>query len=79
MQLAKKFLSHAALARLGVSDSSADPHDLVFKKVSDNGANMKAAWNTGRSWLPCVDHTLELCTLPVTWVEKRKKDGGERG
>ena len=34
---------------------------------------MKAAWDDpdGR-WAPCIDHTIELCTLPFTYLEKRK-------
>ena len=40
--------------------------------VSDNGANIKAAWNDGTRWVPCADHTMELCTLPVTWVQKHR-------
>jgi hypothetical protein len=67
----KKYASKADLTRLGVPIDFDDPFDLVFKMVSDNGANMKAAWNDGTRWLPCVDHTLELCTLPVTYVQKR--------
>ena len=47
--------------------------DFIFKKISDNGANMKAAWDENGMWAPCVDHTLELCTLPFTWVAKRNK------
>jgi hypothetical protein len=68
----KKYVTKEELARLGVRGDFDDPFILVFKMVSDNGANMKAAWNDGDRWLPCVDHTLELCTLPVTWVQKRK-------
>lgn len=67
----KKYATNTDLARLGVAEDFTDPLILVFKMVSDNGANMKAAWNDGNRWVPCVDHTLELCTLPVTWVQKR--------
>ena len=67
----RRVASKADLARIGVPSDFSDPLVLVFKMVSDNGANMKAAWNDGDRWVPCVDHTLELCTLPVTWVQKR--------
>ena len=66
----KLFASKADLARINVPPDFEWPLDLIFKMVSDNGANMKAAWNHGHRWLPCVDHTFELCTLPVTWVQK---------
>ena len=70
---ARPMLDEAALERLGIPTSSTDPNDFIFKKVSDNGANMKAAWTVeDDQWVPCYDHTLELCTLPFTWVEKRK-------
>jgi len=68
------------LERLGVAEDSTDPDDLVFKKVSDNGANIKKAWaDDPERWLPCVDHTMELCTIPFTWTAKRRKgaDGAE--
>ena len=65
----------AELARLGVPEHFDNPFVLVFKMVSDNGANMKAAWLDGGRWVPCADHTLELCTLPVTWVKKQSKTG----
>ena len=68
----KRFVTKEELARLGVPEDFDKPIILVFKQVSDNGSNMKSAWNTGDRWVSCVDHTLELCTLPVTWVEKRK-------
>ena len=74
MDANKKYVTKEELARLGVPEDFDDPCILVFKMVSDNGANMKAAWNDGNRWVPCVDHTLELCTLPVTWVQKRKDD-----
>ena len=35
------------LARLGVDADMDDANDLVFKKVSDNGANIKKAWGGG--------------------------------
>ena len=75
--LHRDHLEAADLTRLGISTASTEPDDFVFKKVSDNGSNIKSAWNTvvegGRAlWLSCVDHTLELCTIPFTWVEKRK-------
>ena len=70
----KKYVSKDDLARLGVPDDFTDSLLLVFKQVSDNGANMKAAWNDGGRWMPCFDHTLELCTLPVTWVQSRKHE-----
>jgi hypothetical protein len=68
----KRYVSVAELARIGVPDDFDDPLLFVFKMVSDNGANMKAAWNNGSRWVPCADHTLELCTLPVTWVQKHQ-------
>ena len=60
------------LTRIGVSEHSLDPDDFVFKKISDNGSNMKAAWDDEEQWAPCIDHTLELCTLPFTYVQKHK-------
>ena len=67
----KRYATVEELRRLGIPEDFSDPIVFVFKMVSDNGANIKAAWNDGGRWLPCVDHTLELCTLPVTWVQKR--------
>ena len=67
-----KWVTKDELDRLGVPRDFTDPYLLVFKMVSDNGANMKADWNDGSRWVPCVDHTLELCTLPVTWVQKHQ-------
>jgi hypothetical protein len=66
----KRYVSKADLARIGVPDDFDEPLLLVFKMVSDNGANIKSAWNNNGRWVPCVDHTLELCTLPVTWAQK---------
>ena len=65
-------LDEAAFKRLGIPTYSSDPDLFVFKRVSDNGANIKAAWGTDGQWVPCFDHTLELCTIPFTWVEKNK-------
>ena len=31
---------------------------------------MKAAWDDDKLWAPCVDHTIELTTLPFTYVQK---------
>ena len=50
--------------------------DFVFMKVSDNGSNIKAAWSDGR-WLFCSCHTLELCTLPITYTQKKSRVTGE--
>ena len=61
------------LTRIGVSEDSTDPDDFVFKKVSDNGANIKLAWDEDGKWAPCFDHTVELCTIPFTFVTKNKK------
>ena len=74
MDPSKRYVTKEELARIGVPENfSAPSHKIfVFKMVSDNGANMKSAWNDGERWVPCVDHTLELCTLPVTWVQKHK-------
>ena len=66
------YASAEDLARLGVPPDFDQPYVLVFKMVSDNGANIKAAWNDDGRWVPCADHTIELCTLPVTWVKKHK-------
>ena len=66
----KRYATKAELARIGVPEDFDDPLLFVFKAVSDNGANIKAAWNSGGRWVPCFDHSLELCTLPVTWVQK---------
>ena len=71
MEATRKYVTREDLARLGVPQDFTDPIVFVFKAVSDNGANIKAAWNDGKRWVPCTDHTLELCTLPVTWVQKR--------
>ena len=70
----KRFASKADLARIGVPEDFDEPLILVFKMVSDNGANIKSAWNQDGRWVPCFDHTLELCTLPVTWVQKHQGD-----
>ena len=62
------------LVHLGIEPDTAEPDDFLFKKVSDNGSNMKAAWCNGTddsNWVPCIDHTIELCTLPFTYVHKR--------
>ena len=67
-------LSASDFERLGISASTEDPADFLFKKISDNGANIKAAWDEDGKWAPCVDHTLELCTIPFTFVQKNKKD-----
>ena len=77
---ARRCASAEELARLGVPEDFDDPLVLVFKMVSDNGANIKSAWHDGERWVPCVDHTLELCTLPITWVKKRTSgdDGAVR-
>ena len=72
----KRYVSVAELARIGVPEDFDGPLVLVFKMVSDNGANIKAAWNNGGRWVPCFDHTLELCTLPVTWVQKHADGSG---
>ena len=69
----RTFLKPDHLKRLGIDQDTTDPDDFVFKKVSDNGANIKAAWDDGESWAPCIDHTIELCTLPFTYVERRKE------
>ena len=69
-----RYVTKEELARIGVPDDFSEPFVLVFKMVSDNGANIKSAWNDGKRWVPCVDHSHELCTLPVTWVQKRKDD-----
>jgi hypothetical protein len=66
----RRFVSVLELARLVVRSDFDDPLLLVFKMVSDNGSNIKSAWHDGERWVPCVDHTLELCTLPITWVKK---------
>ena len=31
---------------------------------------MKAAWDDDKLWAPCVDHTIELTTLPFTYIQK---------
>ena len=65
-----------ALDRFGVSADSTDSYAFVFKEISDNGANIKAAWQEGSRWAPCACHTLELCTIPFTFT--KKDDRGER-
>ena len=72
MMEGKRFASKEDLRRIGVPADWEDSLDFVFKMVSDNGSNIKAAWNKGCRWVPCFDHTLELCTLPVTWVQKHQ-------
>ena len=74
----RRCVTKQEIARLGVPNDFDTPLLLVFKMVSDNGANMKAAWYDGERWVSCSNHSLELCTLPVTWVEKRKKDDAPR-
>ena len=64
----------SAFERLGISPTSELPNDILAWKVCDNGANMVAAWAPMGGRLPCFEHTLELCTIPFTWVQKRKKD-----
>ena len=60
------------LERLGIDGGETDPNAFIFKKISDNGSNIKCAWDDDESWAPCVDHTIELCTLPFTYVQKHK-------
>ena len=68
----KRYATKAEIARIGVPEDFDDPLLFVFKQVSDNGSNIKSAWNHRGRWVPCFDHTLELCTLPVTWVQKHQ-------
>ena len=70
----RKIMLVAELERLGIAPMSELPDGIVAWKVCDNGANMVKAWEVGGGRLPCVAHTLELCTIPFTWVQKRKKD-----
>ena len=74
-------LTDDELKMLGVN-SRATSDDFVFKKVSDNGANMRAAWTTDsndfKHWVPCACHTLELCTLPITYTRKQGTRHGRR-
>jgi len=76
------------LARLGTDTDMDDANDLVFKKVSDNGANIKKAWGGGvddddgdnrdkwdGQWVGCFDHALELCTMPMCHRNRTKKGG----
>ena len=70
----RKVLVAQELERLGIEPLSELPDGIVAWKVCDNGANMVKAWNVGGGRLPCVDHTLELCTIPFTWKQKRKLD-----
>ena len=68
-------LERTDLERLGIDADApmdADPNMFIFKKISDNGANIKVAWDDEELWAPCIDHTIELCTLPFTYVQKRK-------
>ena len=62
-------LTDDELKMLGLN-SRATSDDFVFKKVRDNGANMRAAWtmdsNDFTHSAPCACHTLELCTLSIT-------------
>ena len=68
----RRYATEAELKRIGVHDDFDEPLVFVFKMVSDNGANIKSAWNHGGRWVPCADHTMELCTLPVTWQQKHQ-------
>ena len=68
----RRYATEAELKRIGVPDDFDEPLVFVFKMVSDNGANIKSAWNHGGRWVPCADHTMELCTLPVTWQQKHQ-------
>ena len=73
-RLNRLYLTPEDLDRLGIDRDATDPNVFVFKKVSDNGANIKAAWNDeDGKWVPCFDHTVELCTIPFTYVAKNKK------
>lgn len=54
----------------GIDPNGCVPDDFIFKKVSDNGANIKGAWDKDGKWIPCFPHTLELCTLPFTYCHK---------
>jgi len=76
------------LDRLGVDTNMDDANNLVSKKVSDNGANIKKAWGGGvddddgdnrdkwdGQWVGCFDHTLELCATPMCHKNCTKKGG----
>ena len=47
-----RYITVEEMARLGVSPTCKDHKIWVFKMVSDNGANMKAAWNKDGRWVP---------------------------
>ena len=46
----QKLLQPSDLTRLGIEHNSVDPDDFIFKKVSDNGANIKCAWDDDALW-----------------------------
>ena len=68
----QKLLQSSDLTRLDIEHDSIDPGDIIFKKVSDNGANIKCAWDDDALWAPCVDHTIELSTIPFTHREEEE-------
>jgi hypothetical protein len=76
LDMCKLTLSSADFMQLGVDKDATDANVFVFKKVSDNGSNIKSAWTEDgyHKWAPCVCHTLELCTLPITHTMKKMKD-----
>lgn len=41
--------------------------------MSDNGSNIKAAWDDEDNWSGCACHTLELATIPFTHYEKNRQ------
>ena len=47
MDVNTKWVTRDELDRLGVPVDFTDPYVLVFKMVSDNGANIKSALNDG--------------------------------
>ena len=46
----QQLLQPSDLTRLGIEHDSIDPDDFIFKKVSDNGANIKCAWDDDALW-----------------------------
>ena len=63
------------LVLLGIAADSISAEDLIFKKVSDDGSNIKSAWEEDGKWVSCANHRLELVTHPFTWTKKNK--GGD--
>ena len=47
------------------------PGSLHLQESQRNGANIKVGVGEDNKWAPSLTHP-ELCTIPFTWIEKRK-------